>query len=803
MRSDLPRGTVTFLFTDVEGSTKLLHELGAEGYAEALAEHRRVIREACAAEGGVEVDTQGDAFFFAFRTAPSALKAATEAQQRLTVGQIEVRMGLHTGTPVVTDEGYVGGDVHRAARIAAAGHGKQVLVSSATAQLVDAELADLGEHRLKDLSAPERIYQLGTSDFPPLKSLYRTNLPVPATPFLGRERELAEVVGLLADTRLLTLTGPGGTGKTRLAAQAAGMSSDAYPDGVWWVPLETVRDPALVLESIAQALGAKQELGAHVADQRMLVLLDCFEGVVGAAADIAALLARCPNLDLLVTSRERLNLTGEQEYPVPAFAHEEAVGFFAARARSMRPDFEVDDAVAEICRRLEDVPLAVELAAAQVNVLSPQEILERGLGLSTPGPRDLPDRQRTLRATIEWSHDLLTDDEQRLFRRLSVFAGGCTLEAAEEVAEGDVATIQGLVDKSLMRRIDGRFRMLDTIREYASERLEDDDANVLFERLGKYLIALALAEGAPMFIERQAEAFARLELEHANARTVMGWALAEGKYELAAELASVLNHVWLIRGHANEALGWFDAILAARPAVSSQIWGLVLMQAVDVMKTVGDDERTVEVAEELVESMADDASVNPLYVAAALADLSDMALRQGDLERAREYGERSISFREARGLPYARGLNSLGQLALEEGNFVEARRLLEEAAVDYERLGHETNYVATLESLGEVARREGDVDRAAAVFTEALRRALDLGDRAFVGDLLEALAVVASDRGRREVAGTLWGAGNALREGSILSRPRAEPEAPAQAKAAGAAMSLDEAVAYALKNVDA
>jgi class 3 adenylate cyclase len=255
MRAELPTGTVTFLFTDVEGSTRLLHELGAEGYASVLAEHRRVVREACAAEGGVEVDTQGDAFFFAFPTAPGAIAAAGAMTEALAQGPIQVRIGLHTGTPLLDEEGYVGGDVHRAARIAAAAHGGQVLVSAATAQLVDVELADLGEHRLKDLSAPERIFQLGEAEFPPLKSLYLTNLPVPATPFLGRERELAEVAGLLADTRLLTLTGPGGTGKTRLALQAAAAAADAFPDGVYWVPLAPLRDPELVLATASQSIG--------------------------------------------------------------------------------------------------------------------------------------------------------------------------------------------------------------------------------------------------------------------------------------------------------------------------------------------------------------------------------------------------------------------------------------------------------------------------------------------------------------------------------------------------------------------
>jgi class 3 adenylate cyclase len=319
MRSDLPTGTVTFLFTDVEGSTSLLHELGAEAYADVLAEHRRIVRDACAAEGGVEVDTQGDAFFFAFPTAPGALAAAAALTESLAPSPINVRVGLHTGTPLVTDEGYVGGDVHRAARIAAVGHGGQVLVSSSTAQLVELELSTLGEHRLKDLSAPERIYQLGDGEFPALRSLYRTNLPVPATPFLGREDELAEVLSLLSseDTRLLTLTGPGGTGKTRLALQAAAEVSEAFPDGVWWVPLAPLSDPALVLETAAHVVGSKNGLADHVSDKSMLCLFDNFEQVVDAGAELAGVLASCPNLEVLVTSRERLRVRGEQTYAVP------------------------------------------------------------------------------------------------------------------------------------------------------------------------------------------------------------------------------------------------------------------------------------------------------------------------------------------------------------------------------------------------------------------------------------------------------------------------------------------------------
>jgi hypothetical protein len=445
VRDDLPTGTVTFLFTDVEGSTRLLDQLGAEAYAKALTVHRRVVREACAAEAGVEVDTQGDAFFFAFPTAPGALAAAGAFTERLAAeGAIRVRVGLHTGTPLPAEEGYVGDDVHRAARIAASGHGGQVLVSSSTASLLDSELRDLGEHRFKDLSAPERVYQLGEVAFPPLKSLYRTNLPVPATPFLGRERELAEVVELARVSRLVTLTGPGGTGKTRLAAHAAGELADDFPDGIFWVPLAPLHDPELVVESASHAVGANGDLNAHIEEKQMLLLLDNFEHVVEAAPRIGAVLAACPELKLLATSREPLRVTGEQEYPVPPLADEDAIRLFVARARAAKPDFKANGAVAEICRRLDDLPLALELAAARVRALSPEQILnrlERSLPLLTGGSRDAPERQRTLRATIEWSHELLAPEEQELFARLAVFRGGCTLDAAEEVVDADLDTL--------------------------------------------------------------------------------------------------------------------------------------------------------------------------------------------------------------------------------------------------------------------------------------------------------------------------------------------------------------------------
>src|SRR5690242_6836608 len=412
MASRLPAGTVTFLFTDVEGSTRLLHALGAEEYAEALDEHRLVLHNAFAAAGGVEVDTQGDAFFVAFPTAPGALAAATAAAAGVAAGPIRVRMGIHSGTPLLTHEGYVGVDVHRAARIAACGHGGQILLSAASAGLVPADgLRDLGEHRLKDLSAPERIYQLGDEEFPPLRSLYRTNLPVPATPFVGRERELGEVAALLQaeEPRLVTLTGPGGVGKTRLALQAAAAVSDSFDEGVFWVPLAPLNDARLVAPAVAKALGAGGPIADHIADRSMLLVVDNLEHLIDAAGEFAALLAVCPRLHVLVTSRELLRLPGEQAYPVPELRPQDGVELFLSRASAVNPSFAATARVPDLCAQLEQLPLALELAAARVRVLTPDQLLERlssRLDLLRAG-RGVDARQETLRATLEWSRELL------------------------------------------------------------------------------------------------------------------------------------------------------------------------------------------------------------------------------------------------------------------------------------------------------------------------------------------------------------------------------------------------------------
>ncbi|TMM17958.1 MAG: adenylate/guanylate cyclase domain-containing protein [Actinobacteria bacterium] len=491
---ELPAGTVTFLFTDIEGSTRLLHELG-DAYADALAEHRRLLREAFARHGGVEVDTQGDAFFVAFARATDALAAAEDARRALAAGPIRVRMGLHTGEPQLTDEGYVGLDVHRAARISAAGHGGQILLSQTTHELLGshADVRDLGTHRLKDLAAPEHLYQLGSDDFPLLRSLNLTNLPVQPSPLVGRKQELKVVLELLHRSRLLTLTGPGGGGKTRLAVQAAAEVTDEFSDGVWFVSLAALRDPDLVVPTIASTVDGGSELAEGLGDKRPLLVLDNCEQLLPGIAMKVAEVIEGTSATVLATSRERLAVTAEQEYAVPMLAPDEATALFTVRARQLSTSFEPDEHVAEIAQRLDGLPLAIELAAARVKVLRPEQILERlgSTDLLTASARDAPERQRTLRTTIGWSYELLAEDERRLFACLAVFPSSFELEAAERVCSVDLETLGSLVDKSLLRQTaGGRFFMLETIREYAAERLEESgEADALRLRHAEYSLS--------------------------------------------------------------------------------------------------------------------------------------------------------------------------------------------------------------------------------------------------------------------------------------------------------------------------
>ena len=556
----LPSGTVTFLFTDIEGSTRLIHEHGA-GYAGLLDEHRRQLRASFAGHDGVEVDTQGDAFFAAFSRAEDAVAAAREIQA--IGGPIHIRIGVHTGTPIVTDEGYVGLDVHRAARICSAAHGGQVVMSEATRDALPEDPGrDLGLHRLKDLGAPERLFQLGWDRFAPLRSLNATHLPAQLDPLIGRSRELREIVDLIETARVVTLTGAGGSGKTRLALQVAAEAVERFGGGVFWVPLAAVTEPALVEPTIAAAIDAQHGLVDHIGDKRMLILLDNLEQLLPAvASSLAAIVAACPNLCLLTTSRAPLRINGEREFAVLPLPPADAVELFRERAFATEPAAAVD----EICRRLDGLPLAIELAAARTRILPPDQLLarlERALPVLTGGRRDAPERQRTLRATISWSYDLLSEDERRLFDRLGVFAGGFTLDAVEAVCDGDLDTLGSLLEQSLLRGApDGRLSMLATVLEFASERFEaSDEAASIVDRHAAFYLALAISAG--MFVEAQGNERVEVILpELANFRAVLERALGRGDAELGLQMAVALEQYWVSQS-TSEGERWLRAFLA-------------------------------------------------------------------------------------------------------------------------------------------------------------------------------------------------------------------------------------------------
>src|SRR3954468_18280815 len=579
VRSDLPSGTVTFLFTDVAGSTRLLHEHG-DAYADLLAGHHATVRSALSTHSGVEVDTQGDAFFAAFARASDAVEAALDIRDGLHDGPIRVRIGIHTGEPLITQEGYIGLDVHRAARIAAAAHGGQVVLSRSTRELLDAddEVRDLGEHRLKDLIEAERLFQLGDGEFPALRTLDATNLPVAASPLLGRGREVAELVGLLRDGRLVTITGPGGTGKTRLALQVAAELVGTASDGVFWVPLGSLTDPALVSSEIAQALGAPDDLNGFLRDRDVVLLLDNFEHLLAASRTVADMLAAAARLRVLTTSRAPLRIAGEAEYPLDPLDRTDAVALFVERARAVGRDVEASPTVEALCARLDSLPLAIELAAARMRLLAPDALLarlERALPLLTDGSRDAPERQRTLRSTIEWSYELLDEASRSLLARLAVFAGSFPIEAAEVVCKATVSELSSLVDLSLLKPVgDDRLLMLETIREYGLERLAESGEERTFRERHAGEFA-RLAEAA--YNERgeaEAEWSSRLDRDHDDLRAALEWLSTEDP-DAALELAGALGWFWFARGYLTEGDAHLGAVLSGTGG-SERAWARAL-----------------------------------------------------------------------------------------------------------------------------------------------------------------------------------------------------------------------------------
>jgi predicted ATPase/class 3 adenylate cyclase len=763
---ELPSGTVTLLFSDVEGSTGLVQSLG-EGYAGALADHRNTLRTVFARHGGVEVDTQGDSFFVAFAAAAQAVAAARDVQERLANGPMRVRIGVHTGEPVPSFDGYVGIDVHRAARIMSAGHGGQVVISETTRALLDpsVELLDLGEHRLKDLGAPQHLYQLGRGRFPPLRALYRTNLPVQLTPLVGRARELAEAGSLLRSERLLTLTGPGGSGKTRLGLQLAAEGVEEFPDGAFWVPLQALRDPQLVEGSIASSVGADEGLARFIGDKRLLLVLDNFEQVMAAAPRVSWLIAATPNVRVLVTSREPLNVEGERRYSVEPLPESDAEVLFIERARAVDPEFGPSPVIADICRRLDGLPLAVELAAARVVVLAPDELLarlDRRLPLLSSRSRDAPERQRTLRATIEWSYELLDPESQALFRRLAVFPGSFSLEAAEVVCEADLDSLESLVLKSLVRRrADGRFVLLETIREYALDRTEDRaEQDGVSRRHAQYFLGVARSANLNAgLINVGAMRFDIANLEQYNVRAALTWAMARGEAALAMEIAAAMEQFWVtndasegtrlfasvfqmpggqavpkeIRGHALRSWG-SSAFIAGEPALAEHLW----KQSLAEFEQLGDEHGR----------------------AVLLHRLGISAMVRGDLDGARALLDASHEIHERTSDVWGQTqtIGTLGAVARDAGDAATAFELIERSAQMALEGGVLWWHAGMLAELACLLLDAGRIDEGEAQARRVLELAQEQQDRPGRIFGVGLMARVASERDQNERAGFLWAA---------------------------------------------
>lgn len=869
--TELPTGTVTFLFSDIEGSTRLLQEL-EERYPAVLDEHAAIVRRAVADAEGVEVSTQGDSFFVAFRSPLGAVRAAVAVQRGLAAhdwahgAPVRVRMGVHTGEGVLGGHDYVGIDVNRTARIADAAHGGQVVISDATRALVEhslpegVSLRDLGEHRLKDIANVEHLYDLGVdglpSDFPPPRTVDArpNNLPAALTSFVGREQEIAEVRRLLAGTRLLTLTGAGGSGKTRLALQVAAAVLPEYRHGAFFVDLSSVSDPALVPSVLARALEVPEvaerpildELKERLRGRELLLVIDNFEQVAEASPVVEELLVAAPRLRVLVTSRIVLSLRGEQEYVVPpleppdldrlpdllTLRRFEAIQLFTDRARAVRPGFQVTEgnapAVAEITARLDGLPLAIELAATRTRVLTPQQMLPRlqdSLSLLTSGGRTLPERQRTLRGAIAWSHGLLDPAERRLFARLSVFRGGFTLDSAEPVcdpaelgldAAGGLAALMAM---SLVRRTeapegDPRFSMLETIREFAQERLrEEGDLDVTRRRHTEHYLGLALEAEPHLVADDQVEWLDRCDREHANIRAALRWAIEAGGAERAQAAAGALWRFWQQRGHLAEARRWFDEILttpsgqartAARAKALTGAGGIAWWQQ-DRDRTGACYEESLAIERELG---------HPRAIAEALYNLA-FVVAGDNLEAAGRLLDESLElFRRSgdeRGIAQVQAM--LVMQDAEAGNWGPVIDRLEETVAIWRRVGDRLHLAFDLLWLAFAHGREGHRAEARFAGLESLDLFRAVNNPTGIGIALTDLAFLAVWEGRYEDAIRLAGASASLKErvggppGAIGGLLEGDPAAEARehlpedvadrAWDQGLALSVDQAVALA------
>jgi predicted ATPase/class 3 adenylate cyclase len=873
----LPIGTVTFLFTDIEGSTQLVAALGA-GYGPILNAHSEVIRAAIASHNGTEVSTEGDAFFAVFRSAVEAVGAAADAQRGLATQpwpdgvSVRVRMGLHTGDARLGGDNYVGMDVNRAARIAAAGHGGQVLLSNATQALVATalpdglSLRDLAEHRLKDLPGPERIWQLDIAglpgDFPAIHSLdaRRGNLAPASTPLIGREAEVGAIADLVGRRPLVTLIGPGGTGKTRLGLAVAERLAIDFADGAFFVALEDARDRPAVATSIAAAIGVRerpdrdleQGVKEHLRDRQLLLVLDNFEQAISAAPLIAELISGSPGLRAIVTSRALLHLSGEQTYEVPPLSlpdlHDlpqlamltgyEAIALFVERARAVKPAFEITEenasAIVEICRRLDGLPLAIELAAARTRLLTPESILgrlENRLPLLVGGASDLPTRQQTLRAAIDWSYELLEAPERRLFERLAVFAGGWTIDAAETVcnpnADLGIDTLEGLTslaDNSLVQPlstadVEPRFGMLQVIREFAAEMLDAGaDAAELGRRHALNVLAFAEAAGPELRSSALRTWQHRLRAEQENVRTALRWATEGGDTTVGLRIAGAIWDYWHYWAELREGARWLEALLALPAAAEPN---LVRAQALRALAGLhywqGHGDRSFALYEEalaIIRTLGDE----PL-IAATLLDTAWGGLARGDLDVAIARADESLDlYRHAgdeAGATIVSSWIGVAPIVTGHGGDIPAAFDGIQRAIDANRgLGRTHEVADWLETLPMFYRAVGDFSNARTTARESLKLWYDLGTLGRLPLGLKMLAAAELGAGEPERAVRLGAAAERFNDeigGEVPdiiaqlgvpveeARSLLEPADHARAVAEGRSMRLEELIAYALE----